>query len=125
MREIEFRGKKVNSGEWLYGDLIHDNIEGCYIYPLDAENLYKENAVIPDTVGQFTGLYDKNKKKIYEGDVVHLDAWNPDAMQIVFMEGAFCMANENREFLGDIHYANNNQCTIIGNIHDNPKLLNN
>ena len=59
MRIIKFRGKKKQTGEWLYGDLMNDNIGGSYIYPIDAENLYKENAVIPDTVGQFSGLKTK------------------------------------------------------------------
>lgn len=47
-REIIFRGKRLGNGQWLYGDLMHDDHGGCYIYPFDAENLYAENKVNPD-----------------------------------------------------------------------------
>lgn len=45
-REIKFRGKRISNGEWLFGDLMHDNIGGCYVYPIESEELYKENAVV-------------------------------------------------------------------------------
>lgn len=121
IREIKFRGKKSDVGEWIYGDLIHDNVGGCYI---DAEK--KEKKVDSKTVGQFTGIYDKEGKMVYEGDIVHLDAWEPYAMQVKFIEGAFALADNDGRYLGDIHYVNHagvNQCTILGNIHDNPELL--
>lgn len=130
MRTIEFRGKKVNSNEWLYGDLVHDNIEGCYIYPIDAENLYKENAVIPDTVGQFTGLLDKNGKEIYEGDII--GCHNPDIKHLIFYnekQGRFMAAlngDIENDFIGvcgldDSRW--NASKEVIGNVYDNPELL--
>lgn len=131
MRTIKFRGRKINSGQWLYGDLMHDNVGGSYIYPIDAENLYKENAVIPDTVGQFTGLLDKNGKEIYEGDII--GCHHPEIKHLIFYnekQGRFMAAlngDIENDFIGvcgidDRRWMASKE--VVGNVHDNPELLN-
>ena len=125
-REIEFRGKRLDNDEWMYGDLMHDNQGGCYIYPLDAENLYTENKVASDSVGQFTGLRDKHGVKIFEGDVVRIydsDYEEYSDQQVKFAHGVFGVDNWTKKYLttlsffltgGDSEYS----VEVIGNIHD-------
>jgi len=132
-RIIKFRGKRVDNGEWVYGDLVHfsDHIE---IY---EEKKFFENGieVIPETVGQFTGLPDKDGKDIYEGDIVKNNNgiylkiyWNDDIkgfMQInCNMEQTIKMGYEwiETEITNcDLRFNNKE---IIGNLTESPELLN-
>ena len=118
MREILFRGKgnpKYNDGSWYDGYLKYDG-EDYQI--LDAEYGSCARTVLPETVGQFTGLTDKNGRKIFEGDI--LKANNGHIGYVAFSEGGFvkaCRCHFNFTNL----YGDNQE--VIDNIHDNPELI--
>ena len=142
MREILFRGKRLDNGEWVWGDLIASNLispdrngelyingkyvdgmvwgEGCF-YRIDQS-----------TIGQHTGLKDKNGERIFEGDVCRFREWS---------NGEMCWVGkvhwEHQQFM--ISGGPNKECEtmfelcmsrfipenieVIGNIHDNPELI--
>jgi hypothetical protein len=113
MREILFRGKDIISGEWITGFLVDAQHIGDWI---------ESHPIRSDTVGQHTGLTDKNGKKIFEGDIVR----NGDYTMIVVwydFHAAFMLAFR---VDGDYFEAISNShiyLEVIGNIHDNPELL--
>lgn len=114
MREILFRGKRTGNGEWVYGDLIH--------LPNGIAILANGYAYVdPSTIGQYTGLNDKNGNKIFEGDIVAMPAYQGGKKKAIvyFKNGKFAVDGSNYSFK-DIRPKG---MEVIGNIHDNPKLL--
>ena len=130
MREIKFRGKRVDNGEWIYGFYWHNtNTETSRITILTESSLYIDIEVIPETVGQFTGLIDKNGKEIYEGDVVRYDDISDlgeSLGEVAVVEYMYeqCCFDPLAIGYGGCYYSRYIENTeVIGNIHDNPELL--
>ena len=120
MREILFRGKCPNRGRWAYVDLFQ-GVDGPYIqYWENGE--YRSYEVDPVTMGQYTGLTDKNGVKIFEGDVL-LFQFEQIGEQKAIVEWSERYAGVKMRPLKDFQYAEMKDGEIIGNIHDGPKLL--
>ena len=135
MREIKFRGKRLDNGEWLYGNLVelrnpfnHEDSPACFIMPkevniADADSIAEQEVVDPGTVGQFTGLLDKNGKEIYEGDIL-IEPSIFDLPRTVFWDHRFMrFGNISPSTCGYIALHDYSKPEITGNIHDNPELL--
>lgn len=142
MREILFRGKRIDDGEWVVGLFIkdfeiyghkdehsyivtHKHPSGCF-----GNDIYFE--VIPETVGQYTGLTDKNGTKIFEGDICRFREWSKGDMcwvgKVHYEHQQFVISgNPNKEceseFLLVMSRFIPENIEIIGNIHDNPELM--
>lgn len=122
MREIKFRGKR--DGKWLYGDLVH--IDGdVFIFPVDGQPDYGKNyQVEPETVGQFTGLKDKNGVEIWEGDILGAEQNGNVYCDFVFYNGSSFGRSHFNSFVP--FYDRKDwieKDEVKGNIYDNPELL--
>lgn len=154
MREVRFRGKRVDNGEWVYGNRVtYDSY--AYIlaefeihkYVLDGKQLSSLQTieVVPETVGQWTGLYDKNGLRIFDGDIVGEDHWGRGVFdslyEVVFRDGCFGMI-ERIEWLAidgdtgidEVYHAfydnereerfeTERRVEVLGNKFDNPELM--
>ena len=137
-REILFRGKRVDNGELIYGHLVvadgQINAGKHYILSTAADFSFGDNGnrvrigcfveVDPKTVGQYTGLRDKNGVKIFEGDIVEHDFGNyhiGNRVAVVEYSQKYCgfqlCPKDNWA------YCEMDDCVVIGNVHDNPELL--
>lgn len=121
MRTIKFRGKRLDNGEWIYGSYVpHYDFFGTIKDEMIDENGYLFEADTA-TVGQYTGLKDKNGKEIYEDDIL-LDESGAYAV-VCYSMGSFCVdfveGFDLQYFTEGIHEI----CYVAGNVHDNPELL--
>ena len=122
MMEILFRGKRLENGEWVYGSLFvgfkksYICLEAIAMYNFDGALCLGGFAEVSlESVGQYTGLKDKNGNRIFEGDI--LSIWNESHDVVVFEDGAFYLENTSIP----MRFAN--KFEVIGNITDNPELL--
>lgn len=135
MREILFRGKRIaghrdntEDGTMMYGSLFVDKKGQPKIKWYDEHfGTAMTSNVDPDTVGQFTGLLDKNSKKIFEGDILRYqrDMNRYDSMIVVWNEStaSLVMAYSNDMYYYETLMNTHMYCEVIGNIHDNTELL--
>lgn len=131
MREILFRGKRVDNGKWITGYYFH--YETCHEHFIITDMSYDMpvmEQVIPETVGQYTGLTDKNGKKIFEGDIIAIDEdsiyYHTAAGPVRTYKGmwvSFYLPDAHGRDCYDELYRINSEREVIGNIHDNPELL--
>ena len=143
MREILFRGKRKDNGEWICGDLLQDVESGiCAIvsYVNLGGNIHDLSescifAVIPEIVGQYTGLTDKNGVKIFEGDIVKGTAYSATTIGVIvwideissfgvrYAQNLTAWVNSSILRCAAIGKTDEFAAEVIGNIYDNPELL--
>lgn len=123
-REIKFRGKRIDTGEWAVGSLIvtHKGFAGITSFTgkfPDGQIRAIIDEVDPATVGQCTGLKDKDGVNIYEEDIIR---HGEEVFKILFGDGCFWRSNEDDTM--ELHtILGMGEFEVIGNIHDNPELL--
>ena len=138
MREILFRGKRTINGDWVYGDFVHGNErkslrDSIFVYDSETQS-FNDYEINPSTLGQYTGLTDKNGKRIFEGDILHI-AKNADGLGGYYQPPLDYHVNvvvkwdlcawmwetlcDDKRYISFpdawCHY----ECEVIGNIHDN------
>ncbi len=126
-RTIKFRGKSVDNGEWLYGNLIQriGRYPGImFDYEHGGKIYYAEQPVDPDTIGQFTGLLDSKGIEIYEGDIILQQGYSGKRLMLVrFEAGAFVCGQHRGSSTSPRPMLIQKRCKIIGNATDNPELM--
>lgn len=117
MRTIKFRGKRIDNGDWVYGDLLTNNPTPQILA------FYGEYLVDEDTIGQYTGLVDKNGKEIFDGDVVRDSEGRISYVKWLIQRCGFVLVYErfDKDITGS--YGKIEHLEVIDNIHDNPELI--
>ena len=135
-REIKFRGKSIGTDEWLYGHLFNYGLTApsnvpciSVCVPTSWEEAYNLYAVHPDTIGQYTGLKDKNGKKIFEGDILYQGA---KMLGVVCISARYGISIQKKSstwslinFVLDSDFDTSvlSDVEVVGNIYDNPELI--
>lgn len=129
MRTIKFRGYNAKNKEWLYGSLLKCS-DSYLINPEDSDRIAVDDLIVdPESVGQFTGLHDKNGKEIYEGDIVNLVNYGERGDALVLWNqnlGAWCLQLRYEPRVGSKtlgSWLEEEVLEVIGNIHANPELM--
>ena len=141
MKQILFRGKRIDNNEWVYGfyfERLTDSIKHCYIKYETWDEGFVTYEVIPETVNQFTDLCDKNGKKIFEGDIIHIKCGYSfsafvgkgivffDEKRLQFKVKSVkpsSFDSEKGNVYDECDFTVIDSYEVIGNIYENPELL--
>ncbi|MDO4810559.1 MAG: YopX family protein [Eubacteriales bacterium] len=128
MREILFRGKRYDTGEWVYGSFLPDIYGARFPAILNNAEYDDGNNIVHDfyfvcrtTVGLYTLLYDKNGKRIFEGDIIRIKTDCFSMRGVVEFDDASLIVTDGE--ITECLWYNPSEMEVIGNIHDNPELL--
>lgn len=133
--KILFRGKSAEDGEWFTGQLLHFKspvsekelnvvVEGCeWDDSNEWFNIGRRAKVVPETVGQYIGLNDRQDKPIFEGDIVEVDGEEVPFLIKYDAQDAIWLATNRYDILSFRDNITGDDCTVIGNIRDNPEFL--
>lgn len=125
-REIKFRGKRIDGEGWAVGSYIEAELNNGIAHSIVPYGRFEPVVEVdPGTVGQFTGLKDKNGREVYEDDVVLQQQYGggKGKMVVRFEKGAFIVGYHQWNMVKTKPMLLNVRCEVIGNIHDNPELL--
>ena len=122
-REIKFRGKRIDNGEWVYGSYAVIDMKSYILLCVksDIRMVNVKHQIFPESVSQYTGCVDKNGVEIYEDDIVIIDIPKIDNFiaAIIFKNGSFWIDDLMPQLVGDY----NKNINVIGNMWENPELL--